>query len=260
MPRSRASRLQIVGLCFVAAMLLAAVVAVSPVLTALQKDTATSESERDSRPALRLAQRAGLVTVGLEARDDGYRITLNPPEIDDMPAPTVTGMRVSSNGRRAATLPVASCGEACSTADENVPAGSVALDVDIDYASQQDTARFRFSWPMPPNAQPLLERVARRTSALDKVWVRERVTSNPRSGLYANPPKLVTGDDLANTYAAAGAQDARVLLASNGLRRIVYYVPTVTLWVEVWVTPGGRIVRDRFMSRTRLWTQTHTLP
>jgi hypothetical protein len=153
-----------VGLCFVAAMLLAAVVAVSPVLTALQKDTATSESERDSRPALRLAQRAGLVTVGLEARDDGYRITLNPPEIDDMPAPTVTGMRVSSNGRRAATLPVASCGEACSTADENVPAGSVALDVDIDYANQQDTARFRFSWPMPPNAQPLLERAARSES------------------------------------------------------------------------------------------------
>ena len=241
-------------------MLLAATVAVSPVLTALQEDAAASETEKGSRPALRLAQRAGLVTVGLEVRDDGYRITLHPPEIEDMPAPAVTEMRVSSSGSRAAIIPVASCGEACSTADQNVPAGAVVVDVDIDYAKQQYTARFRFSWPMPPNGQPLLERAARKTATLDKVWVHERVTSNPRFGVYANPPKLVAGDDLANTYAVAGAQEARVLPASKGLRRIAYYVPTVTLWVEVWVAPDGRIVRDRFVSRTRLWTQTHALP
>lgn len=241
-------------------MLLAAVVALSPLLRAVQEGTAAAETETDERPALRLAQRAGLVTVGLEVRDDGYRVALHPPEIEGMAAPTVTRMAVSPGGGPATTIPVASCGEACLVAEHEVPAGSIALDIDIDYADQESTARFRFPWPLPPDAQTLLERVTRKTAALDGVWVRERVTSDPRSGVYANPPKLVKGDDLANTYAAAGAQDARVLPAGQGLRRIAYHVPTVTLWVEVWIAPDGRIVRGRFISRTRLWTQTHTDP
>lgn len=244
--------------CFVAAMLVAAVVAVSPALQTLQQEGSAPEGETDRRPALRLAQRAGLVTVGLEVRDGGYRITLHPPEIKGMPAPTVAQVRVSLNGRRAVTIPVASCGAECSAADQNVPGGSVALEIDIDYANQQETASFRFRWPMPPDAQPLLERAARKMAALDKVWVRERVTSNPRVGQYANPPKLANGEDVANTYAVAGAHDARLLPAPKGLRRIAYYLPTVTVWVEVWVAPNGEIIRDRFVSRTRMWTQTHT--
>lgn len=251
------------GLIVAAALALALAIALAlvlgPVLDADGPGGPAAAEPPDRRPALRLAQRAGLVSVGIEVRADGLRAALYPPEID-LPAPRVTRLALSADGAPAQDLPAAGCGDGCVQSRAPVPTGSIVLDVEVEYAERTRAARFRFPWPLPPGAGPLLARAVSASAGVPRVRVVERVTSDPEEGVYVNPPRIVAGEDLADMYGVGGARDVRELPARPGLRRVAYALPEVPLWVEVWIAADGRIVRDRFVSETRLWTQDYMSP
>lgn len=247
------------GWVVVAALALAAAAAAAftlvPALVGGGASPADAPPTDDARPALRLADRAGLVTVGLAARTEGHRFVLLSPDIG-APSPVVRRVTMRVGNGPASELSVAECGDDCVEVRAAMPEGPVRLDVEVAFAGRVATATFRFPWPASPDRRAALERAVRRTATIGRVSIRELVTSDPARGFYRNPVRTVSGRTLADLYAVAGARDVRELPAAGEYTRLAYDLPMVPAWIELVVAPDGRIVRDRFVTRNRLWTQT----
>jgi hypothetical protein len=97
-----------------------------------------------------------------------------------------------------------------------------------------------------------------RTRRLSQVVVRERVTSDPRSGFFANPTRVVSGALLTGTFGIVGAQDPRELPAPEPLRRVAYALPAAPMWIELWIGPDGIVERDRIVGPKHLLRRTFT--
>jgi hypothetical protein len=243
-----------VPLVLAVAALLAAVLVVA--VTAAEN----ADGSRDDRPAgpgLRLADRAGLVTVAMTARPDGLELSLIAPNIDAA-APEVTEVQLGPARGAAALRETEACGEGCVLAPGRLPEGPLASRVRVAYAGREDTATFRFPWPLPRDAGPPLQDAVKRTADVARWTVREQVTSDPRGGMFANPVRVTSGQMLAGTWAPIGAVDPRELPAPGGWRRIAYALPAAPMWIEVWIAPDGRIARDRIVGPKHLLTRTLT--
>lgn len=247
----------VVAAVFAVAAVAAAAFALAPALIRAGASSADSPSTDDARPALRLADRAGLVTVGLAARPDGHRIRLLYPEVD-LPAPVVSRATMRDGDGSVTELALTGCGADCVEARTATEDGPVRLAVEVTFGGRTETAVFRFPWPASPDRRAMLERAVRRTAAIGEVSAVELVTSDPARGYYRNPERTVSGRTLADLYAVAGARDVRQLPAVDGRTRLAYELPMVPAWIEVDIAPGGHIVRDRFVTQNRLWTQTIT--
>jgi len=243
-----------VPLVLAVAALLAAVLVVA--VTAAG-DADGSGDDRPTGPGLRLADRAGLVTVAMTARPDGLEFTLIAPNIDAA-APEVTEVEVRAASETAALRDTEGCGEGCVLAPGRLGEGPVVARVRVAYAGRDDTATFRFPWPLPRDAGPLLQDAVGRTADVARWTVREQVTSDPRGGVFDNPVRISSGQMLAGTWAPIGATDSRELPAPTGWRRVAYALPAAPMWIEVWIGPDGRIARDRIVGPKHLLTRTFT--
>jgi hypothetical protein len=218
---------------------------------------AGSEEDPPGGPGLRLADRAGLVTVAMTARPDGLEFALMAPNIDAA-APEVTGVEVHAAGDVAASRETEACGEGCVLAPGPLGEGPLTARVRVAYAGRDDTAVFRFPWPLPPDAGPLLKDAVGRTADVARWTVREQVTSDPRGGVFDNPVRVTGGPMLAGTWAPVGAVDPRELPAPAGWRRVAYALPAAPMWIEVWIGRDGRVARDRIVGPKHLLTRTFT--
>jgi hypothetical protein len=217
----------------------------------------TGDAPVPTGPAIRLADRAGLITVGMAAGADGLQLTLMRPEIDAEP-PAVREVAVGVADGPLTPIPVKRCGDDCLLASTTLPRGHVVARVRIDFAGRTDTARFRFPWPLPVEADDLLADAEERTERLSRVLVRERVTSDPRGGFFPNPTRVVSGSLLAGTFGVPGAQDPRELPARGPLRRVAYAVPAAPMWIELWIGRDGIVRRDRIVGPNHLLQRTFT--
>ena len=77
------------------------------------------------------------------------------------------------------------CGDDCVRATTTLGRGHVAVVVRVAFAGRTDTARFRFPWPLPPDASALLDRAEAR-SACRKA---EPVTQRERRGAESPAPE-----------------------------------------------------------------------
>jgi hypothetical protein len=193
----------------------------------------------------------------MAARSQGLEFDLMHPEIDADP-PSVRDVLVGIPAGPLTALETERCGDDCVRATTTLGRGHVAVVVRVAFAGRTDTARFRFPWPLPPDASALLDRAEERTRRLPRVLVRERVTSDPRGGFFPNPTRIVAGDLLAGTFGVVGAQDPRELPARGPLRRIAYALPAAPMWVELWVGPDGSVRRDRIVGPDHLLRRTFT--
>lgn len=238
-----------------------ALIALGFVVAVLLAGGATPEPTRrpPDGPALRLAGRAGLVTVGLAARERSLEFTLIGPEVDGS-AVEIREIALVSPGGASTRLELRPCGPRCHLAPVALERGVSTVRVAVAFAGRPAAISMRVPWPLPPDGTALLEEAVAATGRLHTVTVRDRISSDPTRGFFSNRPERVRGAELVGFYAPDFAVDARELPAADGMRRVAYALPSADLWFEVWIGDDGLIRRDRVTGPNHLLRQHLSIP
>lgn len=194
-------------------------------------------------PALRVAGRAGLVTVGVAARPRSLELRLIAPNSGDGEG-ELRAVRLTTPAGVSRVLETRSCGPGCHVAPAVLERGVSGLRVSTSFAGRPGAATLRIASPTP-TASALLREAVTATARLSRVTVHERLTSDTNGRFFTNPPARVSGAKLVATYGADAATDVRELPPVGELRRVAYALPAAEMWFELWIRADGIIVRDR---------------
>ena len=201
-------------------------------------------------PALRIAGRAGLMTVAVAARPTSLEMRLIAPDVDGAAAELRT-VRLTDPSGVPRVLTARGCGDGCYLAPVVLATGTSALTVETAFAGRQGRIELSIPWPAR-RADPLLREAVRRTGRLRSVTVRERLTSDTNGRFFTNPTIRLAGSELVSIYGARSAQDVRELPPRGRSRRIAFALPAASLWFELSIGSDGVIVRDRITGPNHL--------
>ncbi|MEW6581330.1 MAG: hypothetical protein AB1416_01035 [Actinomycetota bacterium] len=247
----RLPRLTAARAVMVAGIGLAAALAAIPILAG---GGGTAQVAPPRGPALRLADRAGLVTVNLAARATSLEVRTFPSQGVEVGRGSVR-VRAGRDGDAPVDIATADCGAGCHLARIRLRPGvwSVAVVV-APRGAKPAAAAFSVPWPLGPGRDRLLRRAVASMARLRAVTVHERVTSDPRRGYTPSPTVTLTGRELlgAETYALGGARDVREIPGGGALRRIAYAIPPAHISYQLWVGPDGLIRRERIVGPNHL--------
>lgn len=191
-------------------------------------------------PAVRLAERAGELSLYLAAAPDVLRLEVRGP--GDTPINAELDLEgTDSQGERFNLYP-RTCGSDCFTMDFDWSRGitrlSATLSSDVWKAGTID---FAVPWPPHPAKQELLDRVIQTMRAQAKFTLNEAVTST--GGQPPFRPLPVTGTYFASQelYGAGGAVDIGYLPARKGTTSVSLYLPGSDTWYRIWIDDRYRL-------------------
>ena len=213
-----------------------------------------------SGPAVRLAELAGQLVVGLAAGERELEFRIVAPGS----APVKDG-RLSVDAERpdgsGVDLYPRPCGNGCFTIRFTLPAGTtrIAATAKAD-GWEGGEAHFAVPAPLPPERAGDLERVVRAMRAVPKLSLVERVSSGPSSAAAPASYTLTGKEFLATEVFKGGAVDVRLLDRRAGLRELSFALPASSVWYRLWVDQRDRIRRELILTPGHRIARTLTYP
>lgn len=213
-----------------------------------------------SRPAVRLAELAGQLVVGLAAseRELEFRIVAPGSAPPDDARLSVDAER--PDGSEADLYP-RSCGNGCFTIRFRLPEGTTRITAHVKAAGWEGgEARFAVPAPLPPDRSGDLGRVIRAIRAVPLLTLVERVSSGPSSVAAPAQYTLSGKAFLATEPFAGGAVDVRLLGRGGGLRQLSFALPASNVWYRLWIDTRDRIRRELILSPGHRIARTFSYP
>ena len=197
-----------------------------------------------SRSAIKLAQRAGYLSVYLSADKDLLRLEI----LGFERRPQAVDLELSGRGPdgRELELHPRTCGPGCFGMDFAWQRGITELAASISHP-EWEGGKVEFSVPWPPRSAPpaLLQRVLRLIRAQPKIELAESVTSVPGP---PNPPRFIptSGEFFAaqELYGAGGVTNLNFLSTSPRSKSVSFFIPGAAMWYRLWVDERGYLQRE----------------
>lgn len=213
-----------------------------------------------SGPAVRLAELAGQLVVGLAASERELEFRIVAPgsaPLEDARL-SVDAERPDGSGVDLYPRP---CGNGCFTIRFTLPAGttSIAAEVKAD-GWEGGEAHFAVPAPLPRERAGELQRVVRAMRAVPQLTLVERVSSGPSSTAVPASYTLTGKAFLATEVFKAGAVDVRLLGRRAGLRELSFALPASNVWYRMWVDGRDRIRRELILTPGHRIERTFTYP
>lgn len=211
---------------------------------------------RPTGPAVRLAARAGLVTVGVALRQQSVEIETLAPDGISLDRRSLR-LRMGPPGGQRDAMEASRCGEGCYLALARPRRGLNRIEVTVSPRGEESASVvLDVPWPPGPSQIALVRRAVAAMGRLRAVRLREQVTSDPRRGFSRSPPATLSGPKLlaVEAYALEGARDVRLLpeLGGRGFRVVAYAIPAADIWYQLWIGPDGLIHRERIVLANHL--------
>lgn len=199
-------------------------------------------------PAVRLAERAGELSVYLAAASDALRLEVRGPGDDPINA-ELDLAGIEPDGETLNLYP-RTCGPDCFTMEFDWGAGVTHLSATLSSDKwKAGTVDFAAPWPPRPAKQRLLDRVIRTMRRQGKFILKEAVTSTGGDPPFRALP--VTGTYFASQelYGAGGSVDIGYLPAGKGLTSVSLYLPGSDTWVRLWIDDRHWLQRELIINR-----------
>ena len=210
--------------------------------------------------AVRLADLAGQLVVGVAATGRELQFTIAPPSERPRESVTLTADAVEPGGRGLDLYP-RPCGSECFTIRYPLKPGRTVITAHVRSSVWKGgDARFGIRWPLRPEQPALLRRVAATMLSLRTLRVTEAVTSGPGS---TAPPGtyLLSGRQFMQTEEfAGGGVDVRVLRRAGGLTELSFALPASQIWYRMWIDRRYRLRREQILDPGHLIRRTFSYP
>jgi len=197
-----------------------------------------------AEPALRLADLAGQLLVGLTAGPGKLQFMVVPPS-EQPPAKLMLSAAARRPDGRSLDLYPRPCGSGCFSLRFALNRGVTVV---IAKASSNQwrggEVRFAIPWPLAPARPQLLRRVAATMRALRSLTLTEAVSSGPGS---STPPTAytVSGRQFMQTELfGGGGVDVRPLAQRGGLTELTFALPGSNVWYRIWIDRAHRLRRE----------------
>jgi hypothetical protein len=207
-------------------------------------------------PAVRLADLAGQLVVGLGATGRELQFTIAPPS--DQPKESVKlTADAGEPGGRALDLFPRPCGQECFTIRYALKPGRNVITAHVGSSVWQGgDARFVIRWPLRPEQPALLRRVAAAMRVLHTLQVTEAVTSGPGSRAPSGTYQLSGRRFMQTEEFAGGGVDVRVLGRERGLTEFSFALPDSEIWYRMWIDRRYRLRREQILDPGHLIRRT----
>jgi copper transport protein len=206
-------------------------------------------------PAVRLADMAGELVVGVAVTERELQFTVAPPSEQPRESVKLTADAVEPGGRAFDLFP-RSCGPECFSIRYRLKPGLNVITAHVRSSVWRGgDARFEISWPLPADRPQLIRRVAATTRAVPSLGVTESVVSGPGSGAPASGYRL-SGRQFVQSEGFAGAVDVRVLGRAGGLTELAFELPGSQMWYRMWIDRHYRLRREQILEPGHLIRRT----
>jgi copper transport protein len=207
-------------------------------------------------PAVRLADLAGQLVVGVAATKGELQFTIAPPSDQPKESVKLTAGAVEPGGRALDLYP-RPCGQECFTIRHTLDPGRNVITVHVSSnVWRGGDAKFVLRWPLAPERPALLSRVAVAMRSLRTLQVTEAVTSGPGSGTPAGTYQLSGRQFMETEEFGGGGVDVRVLGREDGLTELAFALPGSSIWYRMWIDRRYRLRREQILDPGHLIRRT----
>lgn len=207
-------------------------------------------------PAVRLADMAGQLVVGLAASDRELQFTIAPPSDQPKESVKLTADTVEPGGRPLDLFP-RPCGPECFTIRYALKPGRNVITAHVESSVWRGgDARFVIPSPLSPEQPALLRRVAAAMRSLRTLRVTEAVTSGPGSGTPTAGYQLTGRQFMQTEEFGGGGVDVRVLGREGGLTELAFALPGSQIWYRMWIDRRYRLRREQILDPGHLIRRT----
>lgn len=201
-----------------------------------------------SGPAVRLADLAGQLVVGLAATERELQFTVVQPS-DQFGSSVKLSAEAERPGRPDADLYPRPCGDGCFSIRFRLPTGTTVVQATVS-AEEWDGGKVRFEIPspVPPEQPALLRRVSRAMRAVPNLELTETVRSGPSSAAQPARYTLTGKAFMATELYGSGAVDVRPISNADGLTVLTFALPGSNIWYRIWIDRSNRLRREVIVS------------
>ena len=195
-------------------------------------------------PALRLAELAGQLVVGVTAGQKELQFTVLPPGTQPAGKLKLTADARRPDGSSADLYP-RPCGSGCFSIRFALKPGTTQLKAKVSSSQWKGgVARFAIPWPLAPERPALVRRVAATMRALPSLTLTEQVSSGFGSKTAPAAYSLSGRQFMQSEVFGGGAVDVRSLGRRNGLSELAFAFPGSNIWYRIWVDRRYRLRRE----------------
>jgi copper transport protein len=211
-------------------------------------------------PAVRLADFAGQLVVGLTAGARELQLTVIPPG-SAMPEDVKLTIDADHGGTSGADLFPRACGPGCFTIRYRPKAGETTIRTSVSARDWEGgTATFRLRWPPSPADNALLGSVIRTMRSVKALDLVERVSSGASSVASPTPYRLSGRDYLATEPFGRGAADVREVAREGELTVLAFALPGSSIWYRLWLDRSLRVRRELIVDPGHLIQRSFSYP
>lgn len=211
-------------------------------------------------PAVRLADLAGQLVVGLAATERELQFTIIKPGGEPAAGATLEA-EAERPGAAGADLFPRPCGPGCFTIRFRLRSGRTTLLTRVSALGWTGgTARFNVPWPLPRSQPALLRRVARTMAAVPVIDLLEKVSSGPGSVSRPFRFRLSGRALMASELYRSGAVDVRSLSRTGAPTELAFALPASTIWYRMTIDASNRVRRETIVSPGHLIHRTFSYP
>jgi len=195
-------------------------------------------------PAVRLAELAGQLVVGLTAGARELQFTVLPPGNQ-----ATERLKLTADARRpdgsSADLYPRPCGSGCFSIRFALKPGTTQLKAKVSSSKWKGgEVRFAIPWPLPREQPALVRRVAAVMKAVPSLTLEESVTSGFGRGGKPSRFRLSGLAFMKTELFGGGAVDVRSLGRRNRVSEFAFALPGSNTWYRIWVDRRYRLRRE----------------
>jgi copper transport protein len=196
-------------------------------------------------PAVRLAELAGQLVVGVTAGARELQFTVLPPGSQPTGKLKLTADARHPDGSSADLYP-RPCGRGCFSIRFALKPGTTQLKAKVSSSQWKGgEVHFAIPWPLPPERPALPGRVGATMRAIPSLTLIEQVTSGFGSKGTAPSAYSLSGRQFMQSEVfGGGAVDVRPLGTRNGLSEFAFAIPGSNIWYRIWIDRRQRLRRE----------------
>jgi copper transport protein len=198
-------------------------------------------------PAVRLADLAGQLVVGMAASERELQFTIIAPGQAGAAVAKLRAEAEPAQGKSVDLYP-RPCGEGCFVIRYRLTGETTITAAASVPGWTGGKVQFTVPWPLKPPADAALRRVARTMKGVPRLLLTESVTSGPGSGGRPVGYTLRGKAFMATELYGGGAVDVREISRGDGLTQLAFALPGSNIWYRIWFDARDRLRREMIIS------------